>query len=509
MQIKIIKLNESYYQLITNNKTLLKNLHNHYSFPVKNAKFIPHVKKGFWNGKISFFYKNGQFAQGILKDIEDYLNTNNYSYEKLFKDKTHNISKSDIQFIINELNTNYQLRDYQLNGILLALNKKKIAIESVTSSGKSLIIACICKYLLNQNKRILIICPQINLVEQMYYDFKDYFNDLHLSCNLQHSQSNQQQKNKLITISTWQSILSILRKNKYYLQQFDVLIQDECHLFKANETKKIAEQCINAKYKIGFSGTYPDDKRYADYWTIKAYIGDIIKITEYKELIKNNYISDIEIKCVILKYPIEDVMQLQKIQNTLKITDTKRLKIKQYNLENDFLYQHEERNKFILSLAQKLPKNSLFLFKHIEKHGKKLLNLFKKHIKNKTILYIDGTIPVEEREKYRKLAEERNDIILLCSYGTFSLGVSIKNLHYIVFCSSYKSKFKVIQSIGRGLRKHKDKNKAIIIDIVDDLSTNQKKNYNLLHFYSRLKRYKEHQFNYTIKKKILDKKQEK
>jgi hypothetical protein len=118
--------------------------------------------------------------------------------------------------------------------------------------------------------------------------------------------------------------------------------------------------------------------------------------------------------------------------------------------------------------------------------------------KDRKIFFVYGGVDAEEREKVREITEKENDAIIVASYGTFSTGINIKNLHNIVFASPSKSRVRNLQSIGRVLRKGENKNKAILYDIADDITYKSKKNYTLNHLIERIKIYNEEKFNYEI-----------
>ena len=171
-----------------------------------------------------------------------------------------------------------------------------------------------------------------------------------------------------------------------------------------------------------------------------------------------------------------------------------------YQEELDWIVGNEDRNKFITKLTGSLKGNTLVLFQYVEKHGAVLHELFKKEIKDKTIYFIHGGTDAEQREYVRKIMETSDNKIIIASYGVFSTGVSIKRLHNIVFASSSKSRIRVLQSIGRQLRKSEHKISAKLYDIADDLSWKSYKNHTLRHFTERLKIYESEKFNHkTIK----------
>jgi len=139
------------------------------------------------------------------------------------------------------------------------------------------------------------------------------------------------------------------------------------------------------------------------------------------------------------------------------------------------------------------------LFSRVSTHGEPLYDLINKNIgDNRKIFFIHGGVDTEERELVRKIAEEESNAIIVASYGTFSTGINIKNLHNIIFSSPSKSRIRNLQSIGRVLRKSKEKVSATLYDIADDITNKSKRNYTLNHLVERIKIYNEENFNYEI-----------
>ena len=157
---------------------------------------------------------------------------------------------------------------------------------------------------------------------------------------------------------------------------------------------------------------------------------------------------------------------------------------------------NEKRNKFIVELCNRITGNTLVLFQFVEKHGKELHKMMKTACKGRKVFFVHGGTDVEVREEIRKITEQENDAIIVASYGTFSTGISIRKLHNIVFASPSKSRIRVLQSIGRQLRKSKHKSTAKLYDIADDLHWKSYKNHTLKHFEERIKIYQSEQFNY-------------
>ena len=141
------------------------------------------------------------------------------------------------------------------------------------------------------------------------------------------------------------------------------------------------------------------------------------------------------------------------------------------------------------------------LFQFVEKHGTVLHDLIKKSVsKDRKVFFVYGGTDTEVREEIRAITEKENDAIIIASYGTFSTGINIRNLHNIVFASPSKSRIRNLQSIGRGLRRGDKKVMCNLFDIGDDLSWKSHKNYTLNHLIERVKLYNEEGFDYRLKK---------
>jgi superfamily II DNA or RNA helicase len=169
-----------------------------------------------------------------------------------------------------------------------------------------------------------------------------------------------------------------------------------------------------------------------------------------------------------------------------------------YSTEIDYIVQNKARNEFIKNLALSLEGNTLILFQFVEKHGKDLHNIIKSAVSKRHVFFVFGGTDVEIRESVRSITEKENDAIIVASYGTFSTGVNIRNLHNIIFASPSKSRIRNLQSIGRGLRKGDNKTEATLFDIADDFRVGKFTNYTLKHFIERVKIYDEEKFKYKF-----------
>jgi superfamily II DNA or RNA helicase len=178
-----------------------------------------------------------------------------------------------------------------------------------------------------------------------------------------------------------------------------------------------------------------------------------------------------------------------------------------YAEELQFLGEHERRNQFLAGLLMHLPGNTLCLYQLVEKHGKPLHQTVQdaKNIgtfddRMRKVFFIYGKTSTTEREEIRSIVEKEKNSITIASYGTFSTGINIRNIHNIVLASPSKSRIRVLQSIGRGLRTSDNKDSVLIFDIADDLTFRGQSNFTLNHFQERINIYNTEQFEYEISK---------
>ncbi len=325
--------------------------------------------------------------------------------------------------------------------------------------------------------------PTLSLVSQMYSDFEAYAKaDKTFEVEkFVHKIFGGQEKetDKPIIISTWQSLYEL---KKDFFSDFSLVIGDEAHLYKARSLTKIMKNLENTPYRIGTTGTL--DEVEVHKLILEGLFGSIKKVTTTKELIKNKTISSIAIKCLVLKYSKKECAAVSKMN---------------YQEEIDFIVSHPERNKYICNLVNGLNGNTLVLFQLIEKHGNILHSILEEIIdSSRKIFFVYGGTDADSREKVRELVEKETNAIICASYGVYSTGINIRNIHNIVFASPSKSRIRNLQSIGRGLRKSDTKESASLYDISDDLIHNDRKNYTLNHFSERIKIYSSEQFPYKI-----------
>ena len=455
-------------------------LRDHFTFEVEGAKFMPQYRNRNWNGEIHLFdLRSKRIYVGLLDRIISFCKRHDYTYKFVDNEyygtpyeENDTISYEGVKDYMTSI-CNHSPRKYQVEGVYDALKHNRKLLISPTASGKSLMIYSLVRYYVDKGKKILLVVPTTSLVEQMYKDFEEYGWDSQSWCHKIYSGKDKTNEFP-VTITTWQSVYKLERS---FFTDYDVIIGDEAHLFKSKSLVSIMSKLEHAKYRFGFTGTLDGTQTHK--WVLEGLFGPSYKVTKTDELMRQGHLSQLDIQCLVLKHDPR--------------------KFDTYNDEIEYLISHEKRNNFIKNLTLDLGGNTLILYSRVEAHGQVLYDLINRSKQSdRQVFFVHGGVDAEEREQVREITETENNAIIVASYGTFSTGINIKNLHNVIFASPSKSRIRNLQSIGRVLRKGTNKVKAILYDISDDCTKGSKRNYTLNHFIERIKIYNEENFNYEI-----------
>lgn len=498
--IIIYKANPVYLQIKSSDNATINRIHKHFEAHVEGAEFSPKFKMGIWNGKISYFNKqNNSLPAGLWQELVDFCTQEGiaYSFGNFTLDDICN-KKIEAQMLqqysqMLSKETVYDIRDYQLAALHRILMFSQGIVEAATGAGKSFIIYNAMRFnqFFGRSKKAILIVPTVTLVEQMYSDFKEYgWADIDDHVYTLHGGTPEKIKKKIngsfdksILITTWQSVY---KKRERFFSQFDSLLVDEVHLAKATSIQSISRKTYNANIRIGFTGTMPDKKKsLSDYYTITGYVGPVLYKVTAKQLIDAGVLADINIKSMICRYPDKFAAKNRS---------------RSFEGETKALETYAPRNEVLDYIVNDNPQNTLVLVKHRDHLAEVKAYLIEKFGETHQIEEIHGGVKAKNREKIRNEMDTSTNYILIGTYATMSTGVNIKNIHNVIFAASYKSKYKVLQSIGRGLRKSDAKTEVIIWDIVDDLSVIQGtgrrvlKNYVYKHYEERVLMYEDQGF---------------
>ena len=478
----IDKINEVYLK-IEADADIRRELGEYFTFEVPGYKFMPAFRNRVWDGKIRLFaYATGKIYAGLYPYIIDWCEKNNIQIVDGTKIKDVQTNADDVTRFLKALKIpKIEIRDYQREAFVHSITKSRCLLLSPTASGKSLIIYLMLIYNLLRLKekkqdKILIIVPTTSLVEQLYKDFKDYGYNSDRNVHRIY-QGHDKDTTKRVVISTWQSIYNLPKK---WFEQYGMVVGDEAHLFKAVSLTKIMSKLEKCKYRVGLTGTLDGTKTHK--LVLEGLFGTVNKVVSTSELQEKKQLANLKIFCLILQH--DKQVRADMFGKT-------------YQEEMDYLVSNEKRNKYIRNLVTGLQGNTLVLFQYVEKHGVILQKLIEEK-SDKQVFFVYGGVAAEEREKIRFITEKSEGAIIVASYGTFSTGINIRNLHNIVFASPSKSRIRNLQSIGRGLRLKDNDSDATLYDIADDLTHNEKENYTLSHFRERINIYNEEDFEYEI-----------
>lgn len=491
--------------------SIMRELSEFFSFMTPNYYFMPSYKNGLWDGKTRLYKMNSStLPSGLFGILTKFAQDRDYNLiDKRTLSGNEKPSDEQIDTFLKGLEPHSSGKkidhyDYQVRSCKIAIQDERATILSSTSSGKSLIIYSLIRWYQERTKgKILVLVPTTNLVDQMYSDFDDYASEIPWkSEDYVHKIRSGVKKNadKKVYVSTWQSVFKM---PKSYFEQFDVVLCDEVHGASAESIVGIMEKAQNAFVRIGFTGTLKEMKLHK--LTIVGLFGDITRVSTNRELMDRGIVTKLDVKFCMLKYSESICKDINKKVVEKVTPGGKKIYRKNYPYEMDYINACMQRNVYIANLVSVLPGNVLVLFNKVQKHGKPLFNMLKKRLdKERNVYYISGETKTDKREKIRGTIENETNAVLVASYGTLSTGVNIKSLQFVIFASPYKSEIKILQSLGRIIRKNKGKKKAILFDLVDDFRYKKSVNFSYKHFTKRFDIYKQEKFPISVSEyKIL------
>jgi superfamily II DNA or RNA helicase len=454
----------------------LPNIREHFSVEDKNQVFKRRYAIGYRPPTRHYcITPQGRFEPRLLFSILEFLQSQDIQFNVELTDKFRDVIT--IPVLKEELvKLNLDPRDYQEESVLAAIRNKSGVIVLPTSAGKTLVIALLVKSIQAQHDcKTLILVPDIQLVAQTYSDFLEY--GIAEEEITKWTGSTEPDKNAKIVISNAQILLSE-KQDLSLLKDIKLLVIDEVHKIRyGNKINKVVDQ-IPALFRYGLTGTLPDNK--IDQWNIFGKIGKVIYFKQSIDLREQKYISQVHVAALKLNYSSVPQFTIPSMHNPTA----------GYEEEITWLQTNKFRNDIITKLVNKQDKNTLIMVDRIA-HGEELLRVLQENT-NKTVHFVHGAVEIEEREMIRKLMEEQDNVACIAISKIFSTGINIKNLHNIIFAAIGKARIKIIQSIGRSLRKHASKKRATIFDIWDNLRYGNK------HVTERLALYDREQIPYSV-----------
>ena len=459
-----------------------RKLSNALKFEVPYARYMPQYKLGRWDGKVAFFGIGGTGYVNHLDVICDILNKSGVEITDI-EDKRDPI-KLDFPTITERYwadqgvvwpkghpaeGEEIILRDYQVEAINNFLKHPQSLQEIATGAGKTITTATL-SHITEPYGRSLVIVPNKSLVTQTEEDY--------LNCGLDVGVyfGDRKEIGKTHTICTWQSLNILDKKSKNYedvlslaefLEGVSTIIVDEVHQAKAEVLKNLLTRNLrNAPIRWGLTGTVP--KEAFEFESIHASLGPVIGNITAKELQDKGVLS----QCHVNICQLMDVVEHRDYQSELK-----------------YLVTDDARIEYIGKLLSSVKEtgNTLILVDRISA-GEKLQELIPGSV------FVKGDVKLKDRkEAYDEINEGTNHVVI-ATYGVAAVGINIPRIFNLVLIEPGKSFVRVIQSIGRGVRKAKDKDFVQIWDITSTCKFAKR------HLTQRKKFYKEAQYPFTIEK---------
>lgn len=455
-------------------------LREHFSVENAGASFIRKKlgPRAFVSNRKYVITPSGKADIGIFWEIRAYLLKDCIAEQIILTDNLKAVLNIRNNTVVCD-NLKFPLRDYQYESVSRALKYGWGNIILGTGAGKTLTTAALIESYFNEsankeNFKCLVVVPDLGLATQTHEEFAEY--------------------NPSFTYTIWTGKhepdlsanvvicnMGILRSRfteSAWVRNVDVLIADEVHKIKPdNKITEILDN-ITTRKRFGFTGTLPLNN--LEKWFILGKFGPVLYNKTSFELREENYLVDVKVTIFNIHY--NDIHAARKIGHG-------------YQKELNYIYNSELRNKFIGKLTDALSNNTLILVNHIE-HGQTLLDIITQLAPNKQIFFINGSVDVDERDRLKELMETHDNVVFIAISAIFSTGINIKNLHNIFFVSGGKAFIRIVQSIGRGLRKHESKHMLKIYDFCDTLP------YSIQHCEERKKIYKREKIQ-TVEK-IVD-----
>jgi superfamily II DNA or RNA helicase len=457
-----------------------KELSNMFKYEIPGARYLPAVRLGRWDGKIAFFQMGGSTYVNLLPEIIPYLDSQGYhlELEDLRDYKTQydfeEVTETTFEHIMwpakhPMAGQPIVLRDYQVEIINKFLENPQCMQEIATGAGKTLITAAL-SYCCEPHGRTIVIVPNKSLVTQTEADY------INMGLDVGVYFGDRKEFGKTHTICTWQSLNILLKGSRNhevditigeFLQDVVCVMVDEVHMAKADALKTLLTGVMaHIPIRWGLTGTIP--KEDYEFVSLKCSIGDVIGRLSASELQEQGVLANCHV-------------------NVLQLVD--HVEYKDYQSELRYLLETETRLDYIAKLVESIRKsgNTLVLVDRIAP-GRALIE------KIKDAVFVSGGTKADDRkEQYDDIAT-MDDKVIVATYGVAAVGINIPRVFNLVLIEPGKSFVRVIQSIGRGIRKAEDKDFVQIWDITSTCKFAKR------HLTKRKQFYKEANYPFVVEK---------
>jgi len=491
--VNVFGVNEVHVKIVTE-PSIAQELADEFKYEIPNAKWHPKVRAGFWDGKIELFKPMKPIMyRGLISEIYEFCRARRYTvhFEKGLVPVGSGESDDFLAaWASSALKANDKtVRDYQHDAFLQAVRGERHVFLSSTSSGKTLMIYLLARwYAEKTNKPTLVLTTRTNLVKQAVDDIEEYSDGETIVKGVGDGDTRATGVESEVLVSTWQSAQNADQK---WFENFGCIIADEAHSWDSGAFIKIAEMWKNNRYRFGFTGTLDGSKVNA--MILKGIFGPIVRVSSNAERIADGTVAKPVFHMTRLVYPDED----KKLCAKFGTNERGNPRPMDYSEEVEHVITHERRRNFILKLIDTLEGNTLILFNRNEAFGIPMYERAKELFPHKNVSLVYGAVGGDERIAIQKLMEVSDDNQVWASLGTFSEGMSVNNIRNVVFGFPMKQSIRVLQSVGRGIRKMEGKDVCHFYDLVDDLVWKRHDNYCWKHAMIRCEVYAKEGFEYS------------
>ena len=483
---KIIIQDEVNCKLANLDLNVRKKLVNQFKFEIPGARYLPAVRLGRWDGKVAFFNLGGTTFINLLPEILPVLDAHGYQYDLedlrplrlpfefpvVTKDEHSQFNWPKGHFKENQP---IELDDHQLEVINSFFTNHQSMTQASTGAGKTIVTATLSKHVEPYGKSLIIV-PNKSLVTQTEADYKL------LGLEVGVFFGDRKEVGRTHTICTWQSLSSVLRaarkgeEAKYEISDIIdgvvAVIVDEAHGVKGDDLKSmLGGPLAHIPLRWGLTGTIPKEKYAAT--ALRVCLGEVVSRVTAAELQDKGFLSNCHV----------NIVQLQDHSE-----------FKQYQQELAYLVGNDDRLAFLATLLAKISNNNNTLILVDRIATGQVLQAYLSTLLNEEVSFVSGSTKGTRRtEEYKSIADA-NGKVIISTYGVAAVGLNIPRIFNLVMIEPGKSFVRVIQSIGRGLRKAHDKDHVEIWDITSSCKFSKR------HLTQRKQFYAEADYPYSIEK---------
>lgn len=479
----------------------LEYFYNQYAVPAANYFFNPRFKLGQWDGKIRYFHKTGKTYVYLLEEILPQIKR--FGYKMTVEDLRQVTPAPDLidenlfaEFLHRDTGLPIILRDYQYGGVNQLIENGNGLIVAATSAGKTFLCAALVQAYGKIGLKTLTIVPSQDLITNTKQDY------IHVGLDTGEYSGTSKTLDHTHIVSTWQA----LKNNPKIIEQFGVVLVDECHGAKGNVLQKIlTDHASKVPFRFGVTGTLPKDP--ASVLSVKVALGPVRATIYASELIERKVLADLQIDVIQLEEDLhqqynEFCNQGEFIGKPPTYIQFKDGYFPDYASEKSYLHRSGPRIEWIadfLIAKSDSRKGNVLCFVDSIVLGRQLAELIPGAI------FVNGKDMKKssDRQKVYDMFKDRDDLVVIATVHIAGTGINIRRIFNLVFIDIGKSFIRVIQAVGRGLRTAEDKTSVSVTDICSDLKYAKRHVKQRTNFYDEAKYpYKKHKLDYIRHMKL-------